>query len=158
MIKIKDGDGGVRWTEFDKFSDIEQKYLPNMGEGDNMATQVVTACSKLIYKWYNDGDTYDNTNMEGWANDLSDYANWLAEYAGCGPILDKVFNLSYNDTDGYENILYQLAEYCFDEEFLAECEKKPKEGSVYDCSGDYVFEEQSYDDEEEDDGWYGQRW
>ena len=149
-IKIKDGDGGVRWTEFDKFSDIEQKYLPDMGEGDNMATQVVTACSKLIYKWYNDGDTYDNTNMEGWANDLSDYANWLAEYAGCQHILDQVFEISYDDHDAYENILFDLASYCYDEEFLAECEKKPKQGSIYDCYGDYKFEERSdYDDEED---------
>ena len=70
----------VDWSYFDKFDGIIDKYLPTKGEGETKATQIVTAINKLIYKWYNDGDVFDNTyHLEGWANDLSDYANWLYE-------------------------------------------------------------------------------
>ena len=70
------------WDDFsDPVTDrIEKDFLPANGEGDNMMSQAVTATTKLIYKWFNDGDVFDNTfGLEGWANDLSDYANWLDE-------------------------------------------------------------------------------
>ena len=62
----------VDWSYFDKFDPLQDKYLPNRGEGDTIATQIVTAVAKLIYKWYNDGDVFDNTwYLDGWLNDLS---------------------------------------------------------------------------------------
>ena len=66
----------VNWGSFNKFEDIIHKYMPAMGEGETLASQAVTAINKLIYKWYNDGDVYDNRySLQGWANDLSSYAN-----------------------------------------------------------------------------------
>lgn len=52
----------ITWSSFDEkeTNELEDKYLPNSGEGDNMATQAVTATSKLIYKYFNDGDVFDN--------------------------------------------------------------------------------------------------
>ena len=81
----------VDWGYYDKFDGLMDKYLPMHGEGETKATQIVTAVNKLVYKWYNDGDVFDNTlHLEGWANDLSDYANWLADHANVGEILDKI--------------------------------------------------------------------
>ena len=73
---------GVSWDYYNKFKDINEKYLPDEGEGDTLASQIVTAINKLVYKWYNDGDVFDNVNsgLQGWANDLSSYANWLDKY------------------------------------------------------------------------------
>lgn len=138
----------VDWSYFDKFNDITSKYMPDRGEGETLASQIVTAINKLIYKWYNDGDVYDNVNsgMRGWANDLSSYANWLDKY--CKPaskILDSIYNCN-NDSE-YENILKALADKCLTEEYLSTMEQ-PKQGSIYDCDGQYEFKEQ-YDDEEE---------
>lgn len=71
----------VDWSYFNKFDRANDEYLPSTGEGDTMATQVCTAVTKLVYKWYNDGDVFDNSyGLEGWANDLSSYANWLYKY------------------------------------------------------------------------------
>ena len=70
----------VDWSYYDKpeFKAINSEYLPARGEGETKATQIVTAVNKLVYKWYNDGDVFDNTGaLSGWANDLSSYANWL---------------------------------------------------------------------------------
>ena len=70
------------WSSFDIFEDVIEKYMPAKGEGKTMASQIVTAVNKLIYKWFNDGDIYDNNYfLTGWCNDLSSYANWLYEYA-----------------------------------------------------------------------------
>ncbi|MDO4527689.1 MAG: hypothetical protein Q4C03_02750 [bacterium] len=140
----------VDWSYFNKFEAIDEKYLPARGEGENMATQIVTATAKLVYKWYNDGDVYDNTKyLKGWCNDLSSYANWLAEYVpGTKAILDRVWDCR-NEAE-YENILKDLIDLTNTEEFLERYVSKEKQGSVYDCEGDYVFEEYSEDDDEED--------
>lgn len=138
----------VDWSYFNKFDDIVSKYMPDRGEGETLASQIVTAINKLVYKWYNDGDVYDNVNsgMKGWANDLSSYANWLDKY--CKPasrILDSIYNC--NSDSEYENILKALADKCLNKDYLITLEE-PKQGSIYNCEGQYEFKEQ-YDDEEE---------
>ena len=143
--------GGVDWGYYDKFNEINDKYLADRGEGETLATQTVTAINKLIYKWYNDGDTYDTTTMEGWANDLTSYANWLDKNIdGAGIILNKIYELRYNDNAGYEKILQELADAYLNEDVLAKLNEQPKNGSVYDCDGNFVFDEHY---EDEDDGW-----
>lgn len=142
---------GVDWEYFNKFESIDDKYLPDRGEGNTMATQIVTATSKLVYKWYNDGDVYDNTyNLHGWCNDLSSYANWLAKHVnGCEEILDRI---SVIRTDaGYEHLLKDLVDLTNTEEFLQPYTLMEKTGSIYDCEGDYKFVENSDDDDYYDD-------
>lgn len=146
------------WSYFDKkeFDEANDKYLPSIGEGDNMATQICTAVNKIIYKWYNDGDVYDNTySLTGWFNDLSSYANWLRKYAGAY-FLDEIKDC-ITDED-YENILVDLADNYLNMNYLNVMAQREKVGSVYDCDGPFVFrtdldedeEEETYWDEEED--------
>lgn len=140
----------VKWDYFDKFEGVQDKYLPVRGEGETKATQIVTAVVKLVYKWYNDGDVFDNTyHLEGWANDLSSYANWLYQHTkDAWETLNKISNCYY-DSD-YEDLLKELADKLLDEEYLAEQDKEEKIGTIYDCEGRFKFVE-SYDDE--DDYW-----
>ena len=37
---------GVSWDYYNKFKDINEKYLPDEGEGDTLASQIVTAINK----------------------------------------------------------------------------------------------------------------
>lgn len=139
----------VAWDYFNRFEKITDKYLPDMGEGETMATQTVTAVCKIVYRWYNDGDVYDNQYMMcGWANNLSDYANWLRKYADA-EILDDISDCWNGDE--YEDILQILADKTLDPDFLEEMDKKPKQGSIYDCEGKFAFVEE--EDEEEDLYW-----
>lgn len=142
------------WSYFDKFETINDRYLPSQGEGETKATQVVTAVTKLVYKWYNDGDVYDNTYaLEGWCNDLSSYANWLHSHSDdkVKRILEKIA-ICCNGSD-YEDLLAELADTLLDSEELEKMNAIPKDGSIYKCEGHFVFEE--YDEEEEDDDyWY----
>lgn len=137
----------VNWDYFDRFEKITSNYLPNYGEGDTVASQAVTAVMKLVYKWYNDGDVFDNTKyLEGWANDLSSYANWLYNHTDRAKMLENIFVISTGSE--YEDLLKELADSILDESWLS-TQNKPKEGSIYQCNGKFKFVEYGYDDEED---------
>lgn len=132
-----------KWSDFNKFDFISDKYLPIVGEGNNMATQHATAVCKLVYKWFNDGDVYDNRYaLEGWANDLSSYANWLNNY-GDSTVVEILSRITDINTDGeYEDLLWALTEHIMNEEYLGEQALWDKAGSVYNCAdGPYRFVE-----------------
>ena len=137
------------WSYFDKFEPIDDKYLPQKGEGNTMASQIVTATAKLVYKWYNDGDTPDNTHyLTGWWNDLSSYANWIYNYVPeTRNILDNFFTC-HNGDEYAEKVLKPLCDLTNTFEFLANYETKDKVDTIYDCDGPFVWEE--YNDEDED--------
>ena len=142
--------------DFDRWNEQNDRYLPVSGEGKTMATQIVTAITKLVYKWFNDGDVFDNTgSMDGWFNDLSDYANWLAKYVpGADKVLSRVYGCR-NDEE-YTELLYDLCEALLDMEDLERWDKQPKQGCIYDCEGRYQFEERYDDDDyeyEEEEMW-----
>lgn len=140
------------WSAFNKFDKVNDTYLPARGQGDSLATQIVTAVNKIIYKWYNDGDVYDNTGaLEGWANDLSSYANWLYKYCPIphfGSTLEEIFDC-YNG-DEYENLLYRIAEDTLDPDLLDAISSEPKQGDIYNCDGPFRFVEYDEDDGEYD--------
>ena len=151
----------VDWGYYDKFEELIDKYIPMRGEGETKATQIVTAVNKLVYKWYNDGDVFDNSYaLEGWCNDLSSYANWLYEHTNVDVILAKIANC-LNDSD-YEDLLKEVTDMLLDEEYLAKMDKEKKVETIYKCDGifkwvepvededDWDYEEEDEDDEEED--------
>ena len=151
----------VDWGYYDKFEELIDKYLPMRGEGETKATQIVTAVNKLIYKWYNDGDVFDTTyHLRGWANDLSDYANWLYEHTDADTILAKII-ICYNESD-YEDLLQELTDKLFDEAYLENENKIAKIGTIYKCDGMFKWVEEEEEDEEwdedeedeEDEEWY----
>lgn len=136
----------VNWDYFDKFEEVNEKYLPSYGEGETLASQAVTAVNKLVYKWYNDGDVFDNTKyLEGWANDLSSYANWLYNHTDRAKMLYNIFVISTESE--YEDLLKELADAVLDPDWLKTMEK-PAEGSIYDCDGPFKFEEYGFDEED----------
>ena len=144
----------VDWDEFDKFDSVQDLYLPVSGEGETKATQIVTAVTKLVYKYYNDGDVFDGTyELTHGYNDLSSYANWLNNYCpNAAGHLAKI--ISAHSFDDYEDLLMGLAEMAFDEDFLAEMNKIPKEGSIYECDGVYKYGEYEYDEDKDRDDDY----
>ena len=137
----------VDWSYFDRFDKIIDKYMPSIGQGETEASQIVTAVNKLIYKWYNDGDVFDNTYyMYGWGNDLSSYANWLDQNtAVAGDILWNI--TSCWDGDDYEGLLMELADTLFDEAYLEKKNQMKKHGDIYHCDGRFKFEEYSEEDD-----------
>lgn len=142
----------VDWNHYDQYEPFMDQYLPAQGQGDTRATQLVTALTKLIYKWYNDGDVYDNNyGMDGWCNDLSSYANWIYNtYPMTQRILNKIKD-TFTDSD-HENILMELAAVCFDNDLLAKENEKPAAGSIYTESGPFSFND-AIEEDEDDDYW-----
>ncbi len=138
-----------KWDDFDRFEAAIDKYMPWMGQGETKASQVCTSVNKLVYKWFNDGDVFDNTfYLEGWCNDLSDYANWLDRYTGFGDILRRI--AFCDDEDDYTDLLYDLCVAALDEDYLNGLSMIQKEGDIYNCTGDFRFVEDQDDEEEEE--------
>lgn len=137
----------VQWDYYDKFEEVNDKYLPYKGEGVTKAMQIVVAVNKLVYKYYNDGDVFDNTHyLKGWANDLSDYANWLYHHTDTRNILDKIAYCMTNDE--YEDLLKELADKLLNEEYLTEFREVEKVETIYNCVGKFKFVEENEEDEE----------
>lgn len=143
---------GVDCSYYDKFEPLLEKWLPERGEGESLASQAVTAVNKIVYKWYNDGDIYDNTHDFNYGlscNDISKYANWLSEYIPeTRDILQRIKKIPFDCDEEYELLLKDLADLILSEEFLQKINGK-KQGSVYNCEGDFRYEEPQ--DEEDDD-------
>lgn len=140
-------------TFWDQFDDVADEYLPDQGEGDTAAEQAVTALNKLVYRFYNDGDVYDNSGYLESYNDLSDEANWLYKnIPGVRQIMERVWDADRNE---YERILTDLAENILgDRELLYGLDQEGKKGTIYDCDGPFIYMEPLDDDEwDEDDDW-----
>lgn len=121
----------VNWGYFDKFEWANEKYLPRWGEGETKATQIVTAISQLVYRWYNDGDVFDNSYLlDGWCDYLPSCANWLEQHTTdeVSPILHRISEC-YTDED-YEELLKNLADTLLDEDYLEE-QNKLKKKAIY---------------------------
>lgn len=144
---------GVDWSYYSKFDSLNEKYLPDCGEGETMATQMCTAINKLVYKWYNDGDVYDNTlGLAGWLNDLSSYANWLYKYIPQSQkILDRIDDAN---EDQYEDLLKDLTDTLLNQKTMEYYSSQEKLGSIYTCDGKFRFVEAFYDEEDDDESNY----
>ena len=143
----------VNWGYFDKFDEVIADQMGPMGEGETMSSQIVTAVNKLIYKYYNDGDVYDNRyGLQGWANDLSSYANWLYNNVPeTKNILLKIRDIKLESN--YEDLLKELADLTLNFDFLfgKDYNAKEKVGSIYNEKGPFKYVEPSfYDDEDYD--------
>ena len=140
----------ISWNSFDRFIPVINKYMPDEGEGNTLASQLVTAINRLVYRYYNDGDVFDNRILDSY-NDLSNEANWIyRHFDASGPILRGIEDC-YNKRE-YEEILYKLADTLLDAEDLEKLENVPKSGSIYDCDGPFYYEE--YNDEDDDDEYF----
>jgi hypothetical protein len=143
------------WDDFEKFDNITKPYFVSEGEGKTKASQLVIALCKLIYRWFNDGDVYDNSVLEGWCNDISDEGNWIYKnFSEVQPLMEKVH--SYLTNDEYTELLYSLAETLLTAENLERLAQEPTKGTIYDCEGPFEFneyEEEDDDDYEDEEGW-----
>lgn len=131
--------------------ELINKYLPDYGDGENQATQAVTAVCKLVYKWYNDGDVYDNHyNIPGWANDISGSANWL--YNHIDKTQSLLMEIKYIKSEKeYEDLLNELEYVVINEDLLSELEKLQHDGDAYHESGPFSFDEDLENEDDEDD-------
>ena len=125
------------WDDFSKDFPNSDKYLPRRGDGDNMGTQASTALCKLVYKWFNDGDVFDNTgHLTGWVNDISGSANWLYNHIPeTRKVLERVWKIK--EDDDYTELLYDLCKIV--DPMIPDLLNKEKDGNAYDDHGPFSF-------------------
>lgn len=134
------------------YSKLTDQYMPSRGQGDTKASQLVTATNKILYRWYNGGDTIQSD-----VNDLTDYANWIEKYIREEPEINKIMASAekYTDSESPDYILYvliPLIKFVFREDFLAGLATESRVGSIYECSGRFVYNDthNDYEDDNED--------
>ena len=118
--------------ENSSYSILTDKYLPSDGQGENKASQLVTAANNIIYGWYNNGDT-----ISGDGNDLTSYANWIDRHIR-EPEIRKILKgdfIDYNDTYYLSEIILPLIKFVFREDFLEGLAAQEIEGDIYECDG-----------------------
>ena len=118
--------------ENSSYSILTNKYLPSMNQGENKASQLVTAVNKIIYGWYNNGDT-----ISGGDNDLTSYANWIDRHIK-EPEIRKILKddfIDYGDTYYLSEIILPLIRFVFREDFLEGLTSQEVEGDIYECQG-----------------------
>lgn len=143
----------------DKYAKILHPYLPPIGQGDTMATQLSTAINRIIYRWFNDGDTI-------WTDECQSCADWLYQNIdGADAIIDSLNEYDFagsphiKDRDIkalYEDGLESLLKYSVpDEEGMKELDEEPLAGSIFDCEGPVLttMEGHQEDDDWDDDDW-----
>ena len=111
---------------------LTNKYLPSRGQGENKASQLVAATNKIIYGWYNNGDT-----ISGDGNDLTSYTNWIDRHIK-EPEIRKILKddyIDYNDTYYLSEVILPLIKFVFREDFLDGLASQEAEGDIYECQG-----------------------
>lgn len=148
--------------DFEKFNMVLDDYMPSRGEGNTMASQIATAVAKIVYRWFNDGDTVSSKWMVEGSTDeggVSQYANWLfknvKEAAFLHNWIDK-FNYKSVSRSEYEDFLYDMCVELLDPEILEKYDSEWAVDSIYEV-GKYangVFQsEEEYEDGTEEDDW-----
>lgn len=150
-LETMKGKEHVNWAYFNKFDKLNDIYLPRHEQGETMATQICTVLNKLVYKWYNDGDVYDNSyKIEGWWNDLSSFANWLYKYVPqVQEILDRIETINHESE--YEFLLKDLTDCLLNEKTMEYYSTINKLGSIYECNGKFKFVENYNENEDDED-------
>ena len=93
---------------------VFKPYFVIEWEGETMASQLVTACCKIVYRYYNDGDRYDRVNCAG----LGTCSAWIRKYC---------FKLK--TSDNYEEKLKYLIIRAI--ENVEKYANETKKGSIY---------------------------
>lgn len=107
-------------------------YLPMYGEGDSLASQIVTAACRIGYRYINDGDMVRRRR----AYYVASPANWLTHHvAGSGKIL-RTMSAARSPAE-YETALNELMRLCMDEGMLARAANSPTDGSIFRCAGTF---------------------
>lgn len=120
----------VRWSDYDQFEDILNRYLPEDGQGETRAEQTVTAINKLVYAFYNN-DAVIADALPEYDPDLKSYATWLRKHTSSRAVLLLVKLEDAEDLDSYAEYLYELTDYLLDEPKLRTLSKYNTVGDIY---------------------------
>lgn len=125
-------------SDIDKYYEVLTQYLPDTGEGDTMATQLATAVDRIVYRWFNDGETI-------WTDECQPFADWLWQNIdGIDAVIDDMnqymfvgfpYIKDWTFRGIYENCLKKILDIATDRDLLNDLDSRPKEGSVFDSQG-----------------------
>ena len=142
--------GHLSETDRAKFDEFFDKYVPINGSADTLGGEIVRAINRIVYRYYNDGDTVDRYCGNEY-NHLRACDTFLKTYCPAYHSLSNVKELEYekNLCDRLKKVLdYLIANpNVFEIPNSTDCiANAPYEPWEYDDDEDYDYDE---DDEDE---------
>jgi len=136
-----------RWgrlnDEDDKFyNELEDKYMPACGKSKTLGGEIIRAMSRIIYKYYNDGDTVDRYYSSQYNHSYA-CDDFLCKHV---PAYHSLKNVSEND---FETLLCNRLKSLVD--WLRNNMNVFKIENNEDCIENAPY--QDWFDEEEEDDW-----
>ena len=142
--------GHLSETDRAKFDEFFDKYVPINGSADTLGGEIVRAINRIVYRYYNDGDTVDSYCGNEY-NHLRACDTFLKTYCPAYHSLSNVKELEYekNLCDRLKKVLDYLVANpnVFEIPNSTDCiANAPYEPWEYDDDEDYDYDE---DDEDE---------
>lgn len=141
--------GHLSETDRAKFDEFFDKYVPINGSADTLGGEIVRAINRIVYRYYNDGDTVDRYCGNEY-NHLRACDAFLKTYCPAYHSLSNINELEYEKhlCDRLKNVLDYLVANpnVFDIPNSTDCiANAPYEPWEYDDEEDY-----DYDDDEDE--------
>ena len=152
-VKVGIYDGNNIILPNDYISSLFNKFVPHIGEADTLLGEIVSALSRILYRYYNDGDRigvyYGRNTCNPAFRFLIAKVPLLSRYKSCRKDLSDFF--SYSDAK-YESFLKNLS--CYICAYIIENYDKllsTKNGTGYGFYADDRYDDDSYDEDMDDD-------
>lgn len=131
-----------------KFDELFEKLVPASGAAESYAGELVRACAKVSYRYYNDGD---RINVGYGRETCNPAARFLREYgnAEVASYVDALWGMECDNT--YEKILELLTEAVIKQASDEELQKGKSPCDMWDMKND--DEDVDWDEEEDEEDW-----
>lgn len=136
------------WNQEERFNKLFEKLVPNEGQCETKEGEMLRACGKICYRWYNDGDYY----YEGYGTETAGPAHsyLVTECPICVTLTEAFKIVDFKREDDYKNALEEVVNIVLDyvEPRIEANTLEPNDCDMYEC--DPIFEDDT--EEECDDG------
>lgn len=125
----------------EKYTEMVDMYVPDIGEGETKASQIATAINFLAREWDINGDFWDDTHtpFRRGQNDVRNQANWLHSHTEAGKLLERI----WDENADIDVILINVMDRCLGEAYLDKAYHMPKEGTIYHCDGPFRYKDRT---------------
>lgn len=150
LTQLNESWGGLSPEDDEKWNKMFDEFVPSEGKCDTVGGEILRAMSRIVYRWYNDGDTVDE--YYGSEHNLCKGANYYLMDNVPGFESLESHNLAGYSKDEYDTAVCERLKFVFD--YLVshpEVFETPNDVDFIDLA---PFEPWVDDEEDDDDGFW----
>ena len=117
------------------YEELYNKYVPGVGKADTVLGEVLRACSQVIYRWYNDGDQFNEDYGVQTAGSSAMYLMYHQPVQSIAKIVKSEGDTTFNYGPFIEHLEKALIDLCHNE---SEVEKYAAQSNGIDSRSDFI--------------------